>query len=116
MSAQPVVPAFSLCYRPSPSFHFFFFNDTATTEIYTLSLHDALPISDRRADGQQENHQQLCAKTHGFAPVAAPLEGPGAPAAADSSRSSQTSSSRHAPQRRGIQSRTAAPSPTVSGT
>src|SRR2546426_6867402 len=31
---------------PAP---FFFFNDTATTEIYTLSLHDALPISrDRR--------------------------------------------------------------------
>src|SRR5258707_4634078 len=29
----------------SPSFtFFFFFNDTATTEIYTLSLHDALPI------------------------------------------------------------------------
>ena len=26
-------------------FIFFFFNDTATTEIYTLSLHDALPIS-----------------------------------------------------------------------
>src|SRR2546423_7908120 len=26
---------------------FFFFNDTATTEIYTLSLHDALPISHR---------------------------------------------------------------------
>src|SRR3712207_6974995 len=26
----------------------FFFNDTATTEIYTLSLHDALPISSRR--------------------------------------------------------------------
>src|SRR5689334_23457719 len=29
-------------------FFFFFFNDTATTEIYTLSLHDALPISSRR--------------------------------------------------------------------
>src|SRR6266566_8455256 len=30
----------------STKFHiFFFFNDTATTEIYTLSLHDALPIS-----------------------------------------------------------------------
>src|SRR6266581_43666 len=29
-------------------FFFFFFNDTATTEIYTLSLHDALPISPRR--------------------------------------------------------------------
>src|SRR2546429_6618178 len=28
-----------------PTFYFFFFNDTATTEIYTLSLHDALPIS-----------------------------------------------------------------------
>src|SRR2546430_15777885 len=28
-----------------PFFFFFFFNDTATTEIYTLSLHDALPIS-----------------------------------------------------------------------
>src|SRR2546430_16821332 len=28
---------------------FFFFNDTATTEIYTLSLHDALPISRPRA-------------------------------------------------------------------
>src|SRR2546421_10637173 len=30
--------------RISPIFTFFFFNDTATTEIYTLSLHDALPI------------------------------------------------------------------------
>src|SRR5258708_24859488 len=29
----------------SSLFSFFFFNDTATTEIYTLSLHDALPIS-----------------------------------------------------------------------
>src|SRR5256885_13008941 len=28
-------------------FFFFFFNDTATTEIYTLSLHDALPICDQ---------------------------------------------------------------------
>src|SRR2546430_6891000 len=30
--------------RQSPIFIFFFYNDTATTEIYTLSLHDALPI------------------------------------------------------------------------
>src|SRR5256885_17272409 len=30
--------------RRPPCFFFFFFNDTATTEIYTLSLHDALPI------------------------------------------------------------------------
>src|SRR5256885_8321130 len=30
---------------------FFFFNDTATTEIYTLSLHDALPISRLECSG-----------------------------------------------------------------
>src|SRR5438105_14078260 len=30
---------------PLLSFYFFFFNDTPTTDIYTLSLHDALPIS-----------------------------------------------------------------------
>src|SRR2546430_10149616 len=35
---------------PKLLYHFFFFNDTATTEIYTLSLHDALPISYRRRD------------------------------------------------------------------
>src|SRR2546422_8053155 len=32
---------------------FFFFNDTATTEIYTLSLHDALPIWIRRIRAEQ---------------------------------------------------------------
>src|SRR5256886_8304637 len=31
--------------RSTRMYSFFFFNDTATTEIYTLSLHDALPIS-----------------------------------------------------------------------
>src|SRR5260370_42066560 len=34
----------ALCMSSPRSFFFFFFNDTATTEIYTLSLHDALPI------------------------------------------------------------------------
>src|SRR6476620_12652933 len=34
-------------------FGFFFFNDTATTEIYTLSLHDALPISGHRVRRQR---------------------------------------------------------------
>src|SRR5256885_17183535 len=34
-----------ICPLVRPSAAFFFFNDTATTEIYTLSLHDALPIS-----------------------------------------------------------------------
>src|SRR5712664_5029697 len=43
-----------MCYSPLDCwcygmFVFFFFNDTATTEIYTLSLHDALPISGRQA-------------------------------------------------------------------
>src|SRR2546430_13633074 len=33
---------------------FFFFNDTATTEIYTLSLHDALPISAARRRSLRE--------------------------------------------------------------
>src|SRR3712207_7580590 len=33
------------------TYHCFFFNDTATTEIYTLSLHDALPISSYPDDG-----------------------------------------------------------------
>src|SRR3712207_7899853 len=33
--------------------YFFFFNDTATTEIYTLSLHDALPISTRASASVQ---------------------------------------------------------------
>src|SRR3989442_10120782 len=34
--------------RKDTIFFFFFFNDTATTEIYTLSLHDALPICRER--------------------------------------------------------------------
>src|SRR5690349_24408364 len=38
---------FTLLISYNRSFFFFFFNDTATTEIYTLSLHDALPISRR---------------------------------------------------------------------
>src|SRR5260370_41258273 len=38
-----VAVGIALLLPPAP-FFFFFFNDTATTEIYTLSLHDALPI------------------------------------------------------------------------
>src|SRR5690242_21153843 len=38
-------PCLSTSSLSTPYFLFFFFNDTATTEIYTLSLHDALPIS-----------------------------------------------------------------------
>src|SRR5256885_3620443 len=39
-----------------PSFFFFFFNDTATTEIYTLSLHYALPISVAYAAALAQEH------------------------------------------------------------
>src|SRR3989442_15927510 len=42
---------FFLLFTSYFSFFFFFFNDTATTEIYTLSLHDALPISHLEAAG-----------------------------------------------------------------
>ena len=35
-------------------YFYFFFNDTATTEIYTLSLHDALPILDKQNDGDPD--------------------------------------------------------------
>src|SRR5256885_14818131 len=42
---------------PTRRFSFFFFNDTATTEIYTLSLHDALPISRRLFCWAAHHHQ-----------------------------------------------------------
>src|SRR3712207_6920651 len=38
---------------------FFFFNDTATTEIYTLSLHDALPISEDYSSGARRERTDL---------------------------------------------------------
>src|SRR3989442_11781089 len=44
-------------------FFFFFFNDTATTEIYTLSLHDALPILHRPAG--RERHVDPRVAQHG---------------------------------------------------
>src|SRR2546427_12972727 len=62
-----------MCLRFSSCSVFFFFNDTATTEIYTLSLHDALPIflPARRArlrrrfsgstfDDPRRPHESLC--------------------------------------------------------
>src|SRR2546423_12803427 len=44
---QPISPVFP--------YTFFFFNDTATTEIYTLSLHDALPILIKPAGGARRD-------------------------------------------------------------
>src|SRR2546430_16732126 len=48
-------------------FFFFFFNDTATTEIYTLSLHDALPIL---RDRRQRNERALGPTTSLFLELA----------------------------------------------
>src|SRR5215211_7329518 len=56
-------------------FSFFFFNDTATTEIYTLSLHDALPISRRRTAAIRR--QRLARAAHAAGDHAdAPRRGP----------------------------------------
>src|SRR5256885_8709574 len=44
---------------------FFFFNDTATTEIYTLSLHDALPILRNRGDrAEQTPDDEIAEQKH----------------------------------------------------
>src|SRR6266481_9420206 len=57
-------------FRPlTPSF--FFFNDTATTEIYTLSLHDALPISTR---GPRAAMREWAKIERGIEPTASILE------------------------------------------
>src|SRR3712207_6934907 len=52
---------------------FFFFNDTATTEIYTLSLHDALPISQAKVNGTLDKiaHRavQLCRGSMPLVPI-----------------------------------------------
>src|SRR5256885_15529914 len=49
-------------------FFFFFFNDTATTEIYTLSLHDALPICQRSVgdNSQQQDMKSIMPRSHGL--------------------------------------------------
>src|SRR2546430_8801223 len=48
---------------------FFFFNDTATTEIYTLSLHDALPIYSGDARHRQASHANAVVPAAGPAPM-----------------------------------------------
>src|SRR3989442_7848694 len=53
---MPLHPCYSFSsLSPLSSSFFFFFNDTATTEIYTLSLHDALPISVLDADAEADH-------------------------------------------------------------
>src|SRR2546426_12032767 len=49
------------------TFLFFFFNDTAPTEIYTLSLHDALPISCNPAPSRPRTSSPRCNSNNGGA-------------------------------------------------
>src|SRR5438034_9697914 len=56
--------SFAVMFSPTSFLPFFFFNDTATTEIYTLSLHDALPISPTHRQVRQHHaHQDQRAAT-----------------------------------------------------
>src|SRR2546422_7200879 len=71
-------------------FFFFFFNDTATTEIYTLSLHDALPIS----VGTDRGRRQRCRPRGGHPGV---RRGPDAATAPSAPRHRQRSSRRLSP-------------------
>src|SRR5258707_13482344 len=59
-------PSFLYLHR---SLFFFFFNDTATTEIYTLSLHDALPISEKRCSAPLSSPRLKCSKSGRGKPI-----------------------------------------------
>src|SRR2546428_1964485 len=69
-----------ICVALSRILFFFFFNDTATTEIYTLSLHDALPISTRLPASNRicpspaERCRVPCVTSTGPASVTSPLD------------------------------------------
>src|SRR5947209_17155396 len=63
---------FLLFHSRSYSFLLFFFNDTPTTEIYTLSLHDALPISEARAGVFSQSRKPAFRKRHSL-----PIRRPG---------------------------------------
>src|SRR2546422_2273648 len=68
---SPISLSSFLSYFYDTAYFFFFFNDTATTEIYTLSLHDALPIlrDDReRREGRQGRGVRFPAEAGGPGP------------------------------------------------
>src|SRR5256885_12876291 len=77
-------------------FLLFFFNDTATTEIYTLSLHDALPISRPAAQGHAHGDHALRPR-HGHSPAWRPAAAQpgGAAVAAPGDRKSTRLNSSH---------------------
>src|SRR2546426_7177250 len=55
-------------------FCFFFFNDTATTEIYTLSLHDALPICQAAFGGRVQDVNRAAETRRSRCSAVAPLD------------------------------------------
>src|SRR2546427_6137169 len=82
-----------LCPPSHRVFVFFFFNDTATTEIYTLSLHDALPISPPRCRTVEPGSESPdCART---ATDSAPRTGRIEPSSDSSDRKSTRLNSSH---------------------
>src|SRR5206468_6843720 len=86
-AARYVLMLYVFFYTFSNFFFFFFFNDTPTTEIYTLSLHDALPIFWRVENVSPEQAEALLramARTFG-----------GDPAATDSTRVLRIRSEEH---------------------
>src|SRR3712207_8972385 len=79
---------------------YFFFNDTATTEIYTLSLHDALPICGRPGNGELRSRlprgRNLPAPGRRAAPRGRHGRLPGPPPLPDRDRKSTRLNSSHA--------------------
>src|SRR5690348_18044585 len=83
------------------SFFFFSFNDTATTEIYTLSLHDALPISRgvgfRSTEGSATPSEQIQGPTPGVGPGVYPPSREGAAGGRAGRRSEEHTSELQSP-------------------
>src|SRR5256885_2693561 len=76
---------------------FFFFNDTATTEIYTLSLHDALPICVGDEDGPEEIFRTIEIAHQDFGAAAASRWAAGAFANKPAKRSEEHTSELQSP-------------------
>src|SRR2546430_15477572 len=74
------MPALLIMLIPSSFKLFFFFNDTATTEIYTLSLHDALPISAAPAAAQGSDSLSVARRIVAATSLAAKEYATGVPA------------------------------------
>src|SRR2546429_4700036 len=74
---------------------FFFFNDTATTEIYTLSLHDALPISPRYQARQHFRYRAKRRQDSRFWPRQTPPRAPPKPRRRSEEHTSELQSRLH---------------------